>query len=91
MGDEKLLTEEIVELASRFGRYGYRRITALLRHSGMNRESNRQAAQRQRARKRQAREGDRGPMVPKPGFAIDPKAGAITKPQQAYGKCESRA
>ena len=32
--DEQLLTGEIVELASRFGRYGYRRITALLRHRG---------------------------------------------------------
>ena len=28
------LTEEIVELASRYGRYGYRRITALLRMGG---------------------------------------------------------
>ncbi len=34
MEDEKALTEEIVELASQFGRYGYRRITALLRHRG---------------------------------------------------------
>ncbi len=32
--DEKALTEEIVDLASRFGRYGYRRITALLNHRG---------------------------------------------------------
>jgi len=32
--DEKALTEEIVALASQFGRYGYRRITALLRHRG---------------------------------------------------------
>ena len=32
--DEQLLTDDIVELASRFGRYGYRRITALLRHRG---------------------------------------------------------
>ncbi len=32
--DEQVLTEEIVELASRFGRYGYRRITALLRDRG---------------------------------------------------------
>jgi len=28
--DEKRLTEEIIELASKYGRYGYRRITALL-------------------------------------------------------------
>ena len=32
--DEQGLTEEIVELASRYGRYGYRRITALLRMGG---------------------------------------------------------
>ena len=32
--DEKALTEEIVTLAGQFGRYGYRRITALLRHRG---------------------------------------------------------
>jgi transposase InsO family protein len=32
--DEQGLTEEIVELASRYGRYGYRRITALLRMDG---------------------------------------------------------
>ena len=34
MEDEKALTEEIVALASQFGRYGYRRVTALLRHRG---------------------------------------------------------
>ena len=32
--DEQALTDAIVELASRFGRYGYRRITALLRMQG---------------------------------------------------------
>ena len=32
--DEKALTAAIVELAGQFGRYGYRRITALLRHRG---------------------------------------------------------
>ena len=32
--DEDALTQAIVELASEFGRYGYRRITALLRHQG---------------------------------------------------------
>jgi putative transposase len=32
--DEKPLTRRIVELASAFGRYGYRRITALLRREG---------------------------------------------------------
>ena len=32
--DEAALTADIIELASRYGRYGYRRITALLRHAG---------------------------------------------------------
>ena len=32
--DEQALTQDIVELASLFGRYGYRRITALLRNRG---------------------------------------------------------
>ena len=32
--DEQALTNDIVALATRFGRYGYRRITALLRRSG---------------------------------------------------------
>ncbi|MEM6506454.1 MAG: IS3 family transposase [Planctomycetota bacterium] len=32
--DEAPLTRRIIELASMFGRYGYRRITALLRREG---------------------------------------------------------
>lgn len=32
--DEKRLTDEIVWLASRYGRYGYRRIAALIRNDG---------------------------------------------------------
>jgi putative transposase len=32
--DEEQLTADIVELARQYGRYGYRRITALLRHAG---------------------------------------------------------
>ena len=32
--DEQGLTEDMVGLASRYGRYGYRRITALLRRRG---------------------------------------------------------
>jgi putative transposase len=32
--DEAALTADIVALATRYGRYGYRRITALLRHAG---------------------------------------------------------
>jgi len=32
--DEEALTADIIELASQYGRYGYRRITALLREAG---------------------------------------------------------
>jgi len=32
--DEDFLTSRIIELASRYGRYGYRRVTALLRNEG---------------------------------------------------------
>ena len=32
--DEKALTADIIRLASRYGRYGYRRITAMLRFEG---------------------------------------------------------
>jgi len=32
--DEDLLAERIIELASQYGRYGYRRVTALLRNEG---------------------------------------------------------
>ena len=34
--DEELLTNRITELATQYGRYGYRRITALLRREGFN-------------------------------------------------------
>jgi len=34
--DEDVLTQAIVDLASEYGRYGYRRITALLRAQGWN-------------------------------------------------------
>jgi len=33
-GDEAVLTEYIIQLASQYGRYGYRRITAMLRNQG---------------------------------------------------------
>ncbi len=32
--DEQALTKDIVALARQYGRYGYRRVTALLRHAG---------------------------------------------------------
>jgi hypothetical protein len=32
--DEDALTEAIIQLASEYGRYGYRRITALLQRAG---------------------------------------------------------
>ena len=33
-GDEDTLTARIIDLASQYGRYGYRRVTALLRNEG---------------------------------------------------------
>ena len=32
--DEQRLTDDIIALAKQYGRYGYRRVTALLRHAG---------------------------------------------------------
>jgi transposase InsO family protein len=34
--DEELLKEDVIRLASKYGRYGYRRITAMLRSEGWN-------------------------------------------------------
>ncbi|MCH8094165.1 MAG: transposase [Chloroflexi bacterium] len=34
LSDEQILRERIVSLASQYGRYGYRRVTALLRNEG---------------------------------------------------------
>jgi transposase InsO family protein len=34
VADEARLTQEVVRLASKFGRYGYRRVTGLLRNDG---------------------------------------------------------
>jgi hypothetical protein len=34
LDDEESLTRDIIKLAVRFGRYGYRRVTALLRDQG---------------------------------------------------------
>jgi len=34
--DENQLTKDILELATKYGRYGYRRITALLNNPEMN-------------------------------------------------------
>ena len=33
-GDEQALRDEIIKLACQYGRYGYRRITALLKNQG---------------------------------------------------------
>ena len=34
LDDEQILRERIVSLASQYGRYGYRRVTAMLRNEG---------------------------------------------------------
>ncbi len=53
--DEAALTADIVELAKRYGRYGYRRITALLRDAGW-------AVNRKRVERIWRREGLRVPQ-----------------------------
>ena len=60
--DEEQLTQDIVELATRYGRYGYRRITALLNNRGWSvnhkrveriwREQGLKVAKRQKKRRR---------------------------------------
>ena len=60
--DEAALTADIVELAKRYGRYGYRRITALLRDAGW-------AVNRKRVERIWRREGLRVPQrQPKRGW-----------------------
>ena len=53
--DEVRLTADIIELAKRYGRYGYRRITALLRNAGW-------AVNRKRVERIWRREGLRVPQ-----------------------------
>lgn len=43
-GDEVALTEDIIALARQYGRYGYRRVTALLRDAGWRVNANGAAA-----------------------------------------------
>jgi putative transposase len=62
-GDEAALTADIVALATRYGRYGYRRITALLREAGW-------AVNRKRVERIWRREGLKVP-------AKQPKKGRI--------------
>jgi transposase InsO family protein len=52
--DEESLTEAIIHLASQYGRYGYRRITALLRAEGWRVNAKRV----QRSRRDSAKQGD---------------------------------
>jgi putative transposase len=59
--DEAALTAAIVELATRYGRYGYRRITALLKRSGWRVNSKRvERIWRQEGLKVPARQPKRG-------------------------------
>ena len=51
--DEQALTEDIIALAKQYGRYGYRRVTALLRSAGWT-------ANRKRVERIWRREGLKG-------------------------------
>ena len=61
--DEQALTNDIVGLATRFGRYGYRRITALLRLAGWQVNHKRvERIWRREGLKVPARQPRRGPL-----------------------------
>nr|WP_232478952.1 IS3 family transposase [Roseomonas rosulenta] len=76
--DEERLTADIIELAKRYGRYGYRRITALLRGAGWT--VNRKRVERIRRREglkvpqRQAVAGGRV-LHPAAAGAAEPRLG----------------
>ena len=70
--DEAALTADIVELAKRYGRYGYRRITALLRDAGW-------AVNRKRVERVWRREGLKVPRGSRSG------AGCGWRMAPAYG------
>lgn len=69
--DEEPLTAAIVELASRYGRYGYRRITALLRQAGWRVNAKRvERLWRQKGLKVPARQPKRGRLWPNDGSGV---------------------
>jgi transposase InsO family protein len=69
--DEAALTAAIVELATRYGRYGYRRITALLKRSGWRVNSKRvERIWRQEGLKVPARQSKRGRLWLEGGSCI---------------------
>jgi len=80
--DEQALTEDIVALAKQYGRYGYRRVTALLRNAGWH--VNRKRVERiwrkegLKVPQKQPKRADSELMPPaiprnsRPGFRTDP-------------------
>ena len=69
--DEELLTRSIVSLASEYGRYGYRRITALLRGDGWRVNHKRvERIWRQEGLKVPGRQPKRGRLWPNDGSCI---------------------
>ena len=71
--DEQALTNDIVGLATRFGRYGYRRITALLRGAGWQVNHKRvERIWRREGLKVPARQPKRGRMRLNDGSCVSP-------------------
>ena len=74
--DEQALTDAIVELARRFGRYGYRRITALLRMEGWDVNHKRvERLWRQAGLKVPGKQPKRGRLWLNDGSCVRPSAG----------------
>ena len=76
--DETILTESIVSLASEYGRYGYRRITALLRRDGWRVNHNRvERFWRQEGLKVPSRQPNRGRLWFNDGSCMEFVARAV--------------
>ena len=97
--DEQALTNDIVGLATRFGRYGYRRITALLRHAGWDVNHKRvERIWRREGLKVPARQPRRGTAVaerrvhrPAEAGKEKPRMGLRLRPHQDQGRPGSAA
>jgi putative transposase len=83
--DEDALTRAIVELASQYGRYGYRRITALLKRDGWQ-------VGKDRVERIWRREGLKVPQKQKPrgrGSTTDRAGGCGRSTPTMYGRTTS--
>ena len=85
--DEAALTADIIELAKTYGRYGYRRVTALLRHAGWTVNAKRvQRIWRQEGLKVPVKQPKRGRLWLNDGSCVRLRA---ERPWTCLGKVES--